>query len=172
MAEHLTCSHQSIGIETAFSKVRAAGIAAYFYGAVLGAVGLLGYAIDDLQEPLSRYLSSAAFFDAGVMVGLAVYVGQRSLVGVLLLLAYFLLAQIIGPIVQGRTLMLLVSVPLLYWFWHGLSGILFLRKHGQREARSAAGNIVYWTVGVIGGAGLVTLLGVSLLEAAGLLDFG
>ena len=157
-----------IQTELALSRVRIASNAAYFYGALLAVTGVLGYILDNISGPLSQYINSAALIDSVILIALATYIRQRSTVASLLLMSYFLIAQVTGAYVQGKVGGALFALLFLYWFWNGIVSTRFLKKQGYLHSRSKLANTVYWVIGVIGGISLVTLLAASILQALGL----
>jgi hypothetical protein len=157
-----------IQTELAISRIGIASNAAYFYGALLAIAGALGYILDNISGPFSQYINSAAMVDAVILIALATYIRQRSTVASLLLMAYFLIAQVTGAYVQGKVGGALFALLFLYWFWNGIVSTRILKKQGYLHSRSKLANIVYWVFGAIGGTSLVILLAASILQALGL----
>lgn len=149
---------------TAEASVGRAAYLAFAYVGLLMLVEVLALFFEDPEHVLYRNLYSGAYFDAVIIGVLGIYLLQRSAVAALLLIAFFVLSQVVGRLVQEREILALVSIPFLYWFYKGLYGCITLRRAGWKPSRSSFQNALYFGVGAAGSTALVLLMVLSIRE--------
>lgn len=132
-------------LDKATAKVKTAAILASISGTLTTIFAVLGFFITEVEGTLGAYLDPWLLIDAAIIWFLAYLLFQRSFIGSLAMIAYWIFTIILALITLPGIAGLFVKLYFLYGFINGARGAYILRKANPPATMPLWRKIAVWS---------------------------